>query len=259
MASVPIRSTAVDAAPKDYSIPSAQQIRLLSVHAAFDGSGSGAAWLPAVQILDNNGNVLVTAADPNVSVAAGGSADVSWFPGVKPQATGTTPSGTAIPWGFLDRSNVAALASGVTTTIQMNPALADASSGSSADGDITFGASAGNYGFQFNTNGIFLCFGQADLSINVAPAANSGANMQMVGGNFVVAGARDIPWLANPAVGGNYRCEPSGVWIVNLPSASFTPPVVRTVTVNQASGAATASAIASFFALRLDDVGSTSF
>ena len=94
MASEPVRSTAVVTAPKDYSIPAAQQIRLLSVRASFDGSGSASAWLPAVQILDNNGNVLVTAADPNVSVAAAGSADVSWFPGVKPRGVTSTTGGT---------------------------------------------------------------------------------------------------------------------------------------------------------------------
>lgn len=97
MASEPIRSTTVVTAPKDYTIPGAQQIRPLSVRASFDGSGAAGAWLPAVQILDNNGNVLSTHADPNVSVAAGGSADVTWFPGVKPQVTvagnaGGTPS-----------------------------------------------------------------------------------------------------------------------------------------------------------------------
>lgn len=92
MASVPLRSTRVEAAPKDYSIPAAQLIRLLSVRASFDGSGAASPWLPALQILDNNGNVLVTAADPNVSVAAAGSADVSWFPGVKPASTASGSS-----------------------------------------------------------------------------------------------------------------------------------------------------------------------
>ena len=90
MASEPVRSTSIVTAPKDYTIPGAQQIRPLSIRASFDGSGAAGAWLPAVQILDNNGNVLSTHADPNVSVAAGASADVTWFPGVKPQAASST-------------------------------------------------------------------------------------------------------------------------------------------------------------------------
>ena len=101
MASEPVRSTAVVAAPKDYSIPVTQQIRLLSVRASFDGSGSGSSWIPALQILDNNGNVLVTASDPLVNVAATGSADVSWFPGVK------TASGTGGGLALLSRTVLA--------------------------------------------------------------------------------------------------------------------------------------------------------
>lgn len=95
MASEPIRSTTVITAPKDYTIPGAQQIRPLSIRASFDGTGAGGAYLPAVQILDNNGNVLSTHADPNVSVAAGASADVTWFPGVKPQASSKSSVQTA--------------------------------------------------------------------------------------------------------------------------------------------------------------------
>lgn len=101
MATEPVRSTTVEPAPKDYSIPNAQQIRLLSVRASFDGSGAGGAWLPALQLLDNNGNVLVTAADPAVSVAAGASADVSWFPGVKVAAAAAASTGVA--WFFAKR------------------------------------------------------------------------------------------------------------------------------------------------------------
>ena len=83
MASEPVRSTAVVAAPKDYSIPTAQQIRLLSVTASYIDNGAASNWLPAVEILDNNGNVLCLAVDQGVTVTAGSNAEVSFFPGVK--------------------------------------------------------------------------------------------------------------------------------------------------------------------------------
>lgn len=95
MATEPVRSTAVVAAPKDYSIPAAQVIRLLSARAVFTDNGAAGDWLPALQILDNNGNVLVTAADPGVKVTAGSDADVSWFPGVT-LAAASTPTSTAL-------------------------------------------------------------------------------------------------------------------------------------------------------------------
>ena len=102
MASEPVRSTSVVTAPKDYSIPHAQQIQLLSVQASFIDNGAASTWIPAVQILDNNGNVLVTAADQGVTVTAGGSADVSWFPfrrGIAAQpAPSPNPLGTLYAW-----------------------------------------------------------------------------------------------------------------------------------------------------------------
>ena len=96
MASEPVRSTTVVAAPKDYSIPHAQQIRLLSVTAEFSDNGAAGDWLPAVVILDNNGNALVRACDQGVTVTAGSDAEVSWFPGVKPAAAAPAPAGAGI-------------------------------------------------------------------------------------------------------------------------------------------------------------------
>src|SRR6185437_5864694 len=99
VASVPIRSTAVVAAPKDYPIPPSQEIILQSVRASFLDNGAGGDWVPALQILDNNGNVLVTAADKGVTVTAGSDADVSWFPGVK-VAGGASTAVLSYAWGW---------------------------------------------------------------------------------------------------------------------------------------------------------------
>jgi hypothetical protein len=96
VASVPIRSTAVTAAPKDYAIPPSQEIILLSVTAEFIDNGAAGDWLPAVVILDNNGNALCRAVDQGVKVTAGGDAEVSWFPGVKHAAA--SAASTAIDW-----------------------------------------------------------------------------------------------------------------------------------------------------------------
>ena len=104
MASEPVRSTTVVAAPKDYSIPPSQQIRLLSVRAEFHDNGAGGDWLPALEILDNNGNVLVTAADQGVKVTAGSDADVSWFPGVK-KGGGAGGGAVSYAWGWRDNAS----------------------------------------------------------------------------------------------------------------------------------------------------------
>lgn len=69
----------VSAVPKDYMLSGAQEIVLKSVRAVVDGSAAASAFYPTLQLLDPNGNVMWEGV-PITTVAAGGSADVSWFP-----------------------------------------------------------------------------------------------------------------------------------------------------------------------------------
>jgi hypothetical protein len=85
VANVAIINPQVVAVPSDYKIPGAQELLPLSVRAVFDGTGAASAYFPLLQILDGAGNVLIDCV-ATVSVAAGVSADATWFPGV----TGTT-------------------------------------------------------------------------------------------------------------------------------------------------------------------------
>jgi hypothetical protein len=82
------------AAPKDYTLSGAQEIALKSVRALIDGTGAGSAFLPTLQLLDPNGHVMWEGAAQS-TVAAGGSADVSWFP-VGAQLGGGTGAGAVI-------------------------------------------------------------------------------------------------------------------------------------------------------------------
>ena len=67
-------------APKDYQVPGAQEFILRAVSASIDGSASVGKWQPALQLISPAGDVMWTAVLP--SVAAGGSANASWFPRV---------------------------------------------------------------------------------------------------------------------------------------------------------------------------------
>jgi hypothetical protein len=78
---VPIVRPTTEAAPKDYEIPAAQEIAPLAVRALVDGSGAGSAFVPALQLISPGGQVMWTA-PTSETVAAGASADVSWFPRV---------------------------------------------------------------------------------------------------------------------------------------------------------------------------------
>lgn len=92
---VQLAALATESAPLDYVVPSSAVVRLKSVHALFDGSGAAGAWLPAIELISDSGHTIALASDQGVSVAAGGSADVSWFPGVKHAQTATPSSGAA--------------------------------------------------------------------------------------------------------------------------------------------------------------------
>lgn len=90
MADVAIRASATAAVPRDYTIPGAQEILPKSVRAVMDGTSAGSAWFPCLQLIDPGGNVMFSAVG-NTTVAAGASADVSWFPDVVQQAAAVTP------------------------------------------------------------------------------------------------------------------------------------------------------------------------
>jgi hypothetical protein len=95
-----IQNNAVTAAPKDVPIAGGQEISPLAVRAHIDGSGAGTAWLPALQLVTPGGAVAWTAVADS-TVAAGASADMSWFPRVGRKVSGgyTTvqDEGAALP------------------------------------------------------------------------------------------------------------------------------------------------------------------
>lgn len=68
-------------APYTYTIPSSTEFDLLAVRATFDGTGAGGAFLPCVKLVSDAG--VVMAETIGSSVAAGGTADASFFPRVR--------------------------------------------------------------------------------------------------------------------------------------------------------------------------------
>lgn len=84
MADIDILSTSTAAAPKDFTIAGALEILLKNVTASFDGTGAGGSFVPALQIVDPAG-VIVGTYPIDTTLAAGASADVSWFPRLRGQ------------------------------------------------------------------------------------------------------------------------------------------------------------------------------
>lgn len=111
MADVSIRATAITSAPMDYKVPGSQEIAPKSVTASMDGTGAASAWFPCLQLLDPAGNVMFSAIAQQ-SVAAGGLADISWFPHVG----GATSAGSVSVVGARIEAHVAQSVTTATTT-----------------------------------------------------------------------------------------------------------------------------------------------
>jgi hypothetical protein len=98
--SVPLVSSAVHAAPKDYTVPQAQEIIVLAVNASIDGTGAAGAFIPTLQLVAPDGTIMFSAIGS--SVAAGASVDVSWFPGLNAGTGASTGSGLFWPVATTD-------------------------------------------------------------------------------------------------------------------------------------------------------------
>lgn len=103
---------AVSDAPADYPVASNVELILKQVNAAIDGSGAASAYLPAVVLLSDSGHVIGRYVNRGEPIAAGASAEVTWFPG---GGLGGGGSGAVVAWGFIQGS-------GATTTVTGDPA-----------------------------------------------------------------------------------------------------------------------------------------
>ena len=65
-------------APFTYTVPPSSAFELLGIRATFNGASAVQAWLPAVQIVSDAGVEMIHT--EGASVAAGGTADVAFFP-----------------------------------------------------------------------------------------------------------------------------------------------------------------------------------
>jgi hypothetical protein len=112
----------VAALPTSYTISGTQDLTIVAITASLNGASAAGTWVPAVQIIDPAG--VVAATFPlSTTLAAGASADVSWFRGRMNPST-TTPTVPITPigglyawWDFSDTSTITADGSGNIITI----------------------------------------------------------------------------------------------------------------------------------------------
>lgn len=119
-------------APLDYEVPNAQEIIVLSARAIVDGSGAGSAFLPVVEFI-SDGDIILTQAITDSTVAAGGSAQVSWFPRVGAAAAAAFTPQSCAAFSATPIGNVLAGQTAITwTNIQTAPGSIFSISGTDA-------------------------------------------------------------------------------------------------------------------------------
>ena len=113
MPDVKVNVTGTGSGHLDYPVPGGVEFILKQAYASFDGTSAAAAWYPAVRLIGPDGNVAgeyITAS----TVAAGGSADVTFAPFLKGKASTAAAIGLVYGIAYRNNFNVPTVASGGT-------------------------------------------------------------------------------------------------------------------------------------------------
>lgn len=149
--------TGVASTPATFTIPGNGQIRPKSVFAHFDGSAAASAFLPVVKITSDGGE-LIAICPTTQSVAAGGSADVTWFQGVGGGGGGHGLQ--ALIGARLQATNTQSIPDGTNTNLVYQSVLFD------TDGMANLGAD--NRILTVNTAGLYLVVCETQWAFNTA-------------------------------------------------------------------------------------------
>jgi hypothetical protein len=239
MADVQLFAPGVEAAPLDYTLPDTAEILLKAAGAIFDGTAAAGAFLPAIVITPPSG-VPLPPFTTDTAVAAGASAEVAWFPGVK-VATASTPVTTVgLPWCFMQRNNVAIPNyAGVTTGVDFDLTNGHVSGFSSDAAIFTAGAAVGGglHGISILAEGQFLWAASA-VFVSAAPAAGATAAVRTSWDNGDTWVASYVDTFKTGPGAGVTQAQPSIVEQFNLKAGGTAPPQDSTVFLSQNSGAA---------------------
>lgn len=104
------------ATPADWTLPSSLEIQPKIAYAHFDGTSAATPYLPCLRLISDAGVVAAEAISP-VQVAAGASADVSWFLGV---ARASSTSSIVRTLNIVINGNGAAITTGVVGDVELD-------------------------------------------------------------------------------------------------------------------------------------------
>ena len=93
--------TGQESAPASFRVPGNGQIQPKAIFAHFNGASAATAFVPALKVISDGGETVAICPCPT-TVAAAGSADVSWFPHVAVTAAGELIAGVTLEEMLLD-------------------------------------------------------------------------------------------------------------------------------------------------------------
>lgn len=213
MADVQIQLPNVGALPKEWVVPGALSILLKCIQADFDGSGAAGAFLPTVEIVSDAG-LLVGRAFTDASVAAGGSASVTFAPFLEGQVA--AGSSFAPLKAIYQSTNAVIAPGGVATnmswTFAAGTALFDLTTpttpkalahgvywiGVSFRGNAAWTAGKGLQGYLNTPFGVAQAFAIADSNVQL-PQGFVGAVVELAAGQSISFGLANLD-VANRTV-----------------------------------------------------------
>jgi hypothetical protein len=88
-------------------LPGSVELLLKGVYAKYDGSGAATPYVPLLRLISDAGSTAFEIPADN-TIAAGASADVTWFPGVAggTSQSATAPGATAYLWGVFSPQTI---------------------------------------------------------------------------------------------------------------------------------------------------------
>ena len=226
---VQIRAPGTQAAPLDYTLSDAAQIVPKAVRATYDGTGAGSAFLPMLIITGPSG-IEVARCPTSTSVAAGGTAEVSWFPRVG--GGGAASASTGLPAGYAQRTSNKTLGAGVYQ-VQLQTFITD-------DTTLYTWSALDNMNVYIHAHGVYAVDVSFQLGANAPPYTNAlEYDANLFDANNVVMDQLTGPAFTDQQVQDSVAGDtftPQGRCTFNAPTSAVLPlRLTSFVTVSQAS------------------------